>query len=350
MGNRGIIAFVVIIAILIVAWYLYNHWNSVGSKGLITVPTSIPVSTVPVTVSPTGTTTVAPVNITQNCNQFLLQGTGYNKTLQSSCSSEGEVLGVWVSGGITNSEKLLIVGADGITYVNQSSGDVCPTFYKSVALPPQDYFITLQTGPGGGTGSCQPALVKINTTVVTQSKVYNYVFNGDFANGTYSGWNTTGNGFGKQPINITYANANHCYTSAPWTGYPANSFFASTYTCGLSTSPGNLTSSPFIVSKSFLNFKIVSPQDQSMYVEILYNNTPSIVVHYNTFNSSLGQNASSTFQNGTIILTRLLGKVVQIRVVAGTLVRQRFIAIGDFSLSTSASNYNPSIIVNESVT
>ncbi len=205
------------------------------------------------------------------------------------------------------------------------------------------------TIPQGGTTSINNSFTTTATvqrSTTTLGPLPDYVPNGNFAEG-YSDWNVTGNGFGAGPLNLTLANENLCYTSAKWSNYNANEpFVATTFHCGTSTTPGNLTSSPFLVDKSFLNFKIVSPEDQNMYVEILYNGSPYIITHYDTFNFS--QNASSTFQNASIVMSKLLGKAVQIKIVSSTFYRLRIIAITDFQMSSAqAAGYQPGIVINQ---
>ena len=176
----------------------------------------------------------------------------------------------------------------------------------------------------------------VNTsTIPANATVYQNVYNGNFSKG-YSGWNISGKGFGTAPLNITHANTANvmCYLGTPWANYNST-FFATTYNCGLSNVNGNITSSYFKVVKPFLNFRIISPQDKGIYVEILYNHMPYIIVHYNTYNNTLYTNSSSTFRNVTIPLEPILGKVVQIRVVAKTLKQQTYIGVEGFGLSNA---------------
>ena len=131
----------------------------------------------------------------------------------------------------------------------------------------------------------------------------------------------------------------------PWSGLPDN-FFASTYTCGLGVAPGNLTSSPFRVNPKapFLNFRLISPEDSLIYVEILqvYQNasqltaTPSIIAQFDTLNISEGAQISTQFANVSIPLTTLAGKVVEIRIVSDTLQTNRYVAVSDFRMESLA--------------
>ncbi len=158
--------------------------------------------------------------------------------------------------------------------------------------------------------------------------------NGNFQTGTYQSWNTTGLGFGSGPANITEYNSKSYYYNSPWSNYNGQ-YFATTYTGGLVLSPGNLTSSTFQVTEPYLNFRIVSPQNNLLYVEILENNTPMIVKQFNSYGTSGAP--SGAFENVTIPLTSLLCKNVNIRVVSGVVytpaTKYDVIAVGDFSLS-----------------
>ncbi|MCL5106014.1 MAG: hypothetical protein M1331_01275 [Candidatus Marsarchaeota archaeon] len=173
------------------------------------------------------------------------------------------------------------------------------------------------------------------STIPANATVYQSVYNGNFIEG-YSGWNVSGKGFGTEPLNITHANTANvmCYLGTPWANYNST-FFATTYNCGLSNVNGNLTSSYFKVIKPFLNFRIISPQDKGLYVEILYNHKPYMIVHYNTYNNTLYTNSSSTFRNVTMPLEPILGRVVQVRVVAATLKQQTYIGVEGFGLSNT---------------
>jgi hypothetical protein len=160
---------------------------------------------------------------------------------------------------------------------------------------------------------------------------------GNFSTGTYRGWNVSGAGFGSAPFNIIYANNNTIsgYYGAPWSGY-VGTFFATTYHGGLSLQPGNLTSNPFEVTEPYLNFKIISPQSNLLYVEILNHGRPAIVVHYNTY---VVANATNAFVNASIPLTTLLCQNVSVRIVAGVVgpaQNLNYIAVGDFSMGASA--------------
>lgn len=184
------------------------------------------------------------------------------------------------------------------------------------------------------------------------------IYNGDFGLGNYSGWNQTGGGFGSGPINITHANSPNVssYYNHTWVNYLGN-FFASTFMGGLFVQPGNLTSDSFLVTEPYLNFRIISSQNQLLYVEVLQNNQTMITTHYNTYVQG-NPYPTSLFLNASIPLSSLLCQNVSIRVVSqvvGTITTSRtYIAVGDFVLSkTPVVNpgiQNPSqIIVNQSI-
>jgi len=185
--------------------------------------------------------------------------------------------------------------------------------------------------------------------------------NGDFATGSYYGWNVSGPGFGNAPLNLTHANEVGGYYGAPWSGY-AGAYFATTYSGGLSLQEGNLTSLPFEVTEPYLNFRIVSPADSQVYVEILRGRNASKYWYdtynasSNTYNNATGQyttSKSTEFQNVSIPLlnTAFLCQNVSIRVVAdavGPSEMLNYIAVGDFYLSKTPK-YAPGTLVNESL-
>ena len=298
----------------------------------------VPVTTTILSTSTTSTTTStsSTVNATYllPCNDFSLELQSFNSVISGNCLSSGGMLGLWVAGGDSGRETTVIRGADNRTYVNQSSSYECTTFYQNFTAPAQAYEVTLRAGAGGG--SCGYALARLNTSTTPPIIIYNnIVYNGDFGSGRYNGWYLTNPGFGSAPLNITYADSHECYLNHTWSNYEGT-FFATTYNCGLSVAAGNLTSNLFYVSasKPFLNFKIISPEHSGLYVEILQNNTPKIIAHYNTFNISFGAQGVSTFRNASISLSTFANKAVQIRVVSNlTSGRGAFIAVGDFALS-----------------
>jgi hypothetical protein len=355
--HKGLIAFAFVLAILLAVAYLYLAPSHVEHH----TPTTTTVVASSSTTQST-TTTIGKTLSYANCANFKVSSALPYAQASGVCRWVGGELGLWVKAGDSGLGEVEIVGANNKTYVNNNFTYNCTTFFKNVTLPAQNYTLRLITGPGGGT--CGVALAKLNLSTTPPQVVYPYIYNGNFSNGEYTGWNLTGTGFGAAPMNISYANKNECYVGSKWSGYP-NTYFATTYDCGLSTSPGNITSSFFRVNPKypFLNFKIISPDDSLIYIEILkanyrsvtsgnasasvyVNSTPEIIAHFNTYNVSIGSNASSTFMNASIPMTTLTNKVVQIRVVASTLVQERFIAIGNFSLGAlpiEQKGINPNI-------
>ncbi len=364
---KGIVAFIILIVAVVLLWYFTEGLRLPGGSSTSAASTTSTGSGP----STSGTTIPGTTSIiyTQNCGTFTLFTGSYNATEVSDCNWRGGPLGIWVGGGNTGAEQITMVGADNITYLNQSSTYQCVTFWKNITIPAQTYKVTLMSGPGtlNKSSTCTYAMAIMNTTLNPPTHVVynNFVYNGNFSSGTYSGWNVTGKGFGTSPLNITFANGNlnvtpansvgnnnyttantaaGCYIGSKWSNY-VGSYIATTYMCGTQVSPGNITSSPFFSSYPFLNFKIISPQNQNLYVEILYNGTPEIIAHYDTYNTSLGANASSTFRNASIPLVTVINKPIQIKVVADTQLPQNFIAVGDFQMARIPSQ-TKGILVN----
>jgi hypothetical protein len=335
--KKSVIGFVIILVIMIAIAYVETGFN-VKHISLTTVTTTQ-------NYTPTANSTIT-TTIIYNCTGYQLNSTAFNKTSTAKCILTANYTGIWVAAGNSSSVHIKVVGANNQTYVNQTLTYDCVTFFKNLTVPPQIYTLSMTTGLGGG--ACGSALLKLNMTTIPPPKtIYTMVYNGNFSSGEFTGWNVTGAGFGTAPLNITHANKSRCYVGKyPWSNYNAT-FFASTYHCGLQNSPGNLTSSPFIANKPFLNFKIISPQNANLYVEILYNGSPSIIAHYNTYNLSFSSGfhntTESAFRNATIPLTTVIGKVVQIRVVAKVTGQQNYISIGQFYMSSSP-NQDPGVL------
>jgi hypothetical protein len=341
--NKGIIAFVILIIAFIIIAYVYTGFRFFNTNKTTTIKQVSYTTTIANTT--TLTSTINYSNSVSPCSNFELIAQQLNSTYTAKCQSNGGTFGLWVASGYSGTESVRIVGQDGKVYANQTSAYNCTTFFQNFTAPQQIYTITFRTGTGGG--SCGNPLVIINTTSIPPKVVYHYIYNGNFGNGQYTGWNVTNPGFGTAPLNISYADSKLCYTGHPWSNYNG-SYFATTYNCGVSVAPGNITSSPFLVdpTKPFVNFRIISPDDNNLYIEILranyvvvngtqvYTNSTTVAkIHYNTYNLSRTSNSSSTFANVTIPLTQYINDVIQLRIVAATEYGSHFIAAGDFVLS-----------------
>jgi len=210
--------------------------------------------------------------------------------------------------------------------------------------------VTATTTIAFNTTSTSTTTIPQGSCLSTESRVP--IFNGNFSTGTYIGWNQTGGGFGSVPFNLTYANERNvsAYYNHTWVGYNGT-FFASTYHGGIGIQPGNLTSFPFKVIEPYLNFKIISPAQEQIYVEVVQNNTPVVVAHYNT-NIAGNPYPTSLFLNASIPLSLSLCQNVSINVVAqvvgGFTNSRNYIAIGDFYLSKTPVS-TPGIIVNQTI-
>ncbi|MFI5412417.1 MAG: hypothetical protein ACHQX1_00835 [Candidatus Micrarchaeales archaeon] len=336
---KAIAAFVALIVIVIVVWYFVYGIPTISKPTTTTTAATTTGGTTTANQITSSSTTTSIVYAT-SCAFVNYLTQALNATTDIQCAWNGGPLGLWIASGGSVNEQVTITGvSDGKVYVNQISNYQCMTFYQNFTAPAQTYAINFTSGPAiNATNStqCQYSGLVLNTTLNPPRKiVYPDLYNGNFSNGFYTGWNETGTGFGPAPLNITYANDNPtsgCYIGQPWRNYKG-SYVATTFQCGTQVSAGNLTSSVFYANKSFLNFKIISPQNNLLYVEILYNNTPYITVHYDTYNISLGAGASSTFRNASIPLVTVVNKPVQIRIVASTQIAENFIAAGNFALS-----------------
>jgi hypothetical protein len=331
--NKGWMIWIALVVVVAAITYIYTGFNlNFFNKTTLTTTSSS-------TSVPAGSTFVSTTISASlvNCSNIFIQGVKAYSTTNQTCQWYGGELGVWASAGSAGNATVTIVGENGNTYLQQGFNYNQTTFLSNLTMPAQNYTVTLAAGAETGTGS--PAFLKFNLTTSPPEIVYPYIYNANFSNGQYTGWTISGSGFGTAPLNITYANDKGCYYGTPWTNYPGT-FFATTYNCGVSVAPGNITSEQLRVPPKtpFLNFRIVSPEDNLIYVEILRVNgsaeTPAVTAYFNTFNITLSANAPTTFANVSIPLTTLTNKVVRIKVVATTIQSQRYIAVGDFSLGS----------------
>ncbi len=188
-----------------------------------------------------------------------------------------------------------------------------------------------------------PTTTVLTTSCISQSSE-TYIYNGNFDTGTYEGWNATGLGFDNAPFNITKANSEGNYYGYPWSNY-IGSYVATTYQGGFVRQVGNLTSDPFEVVQPYLNFRLISPQNNKLYIEILHDGNPEIIAHFNTYSVPSIQNGNntsqSTFVNASIPISTLLCQNVSIRIVAdvvGTIATKNYyIAAGDFYMGKTAT-------------
>jgi hypothetical protein len=336
----GWIVWVIMIAVLVVAWYLVTGFggivhNTKTTYSVTTVPTSAS-TTVPLT-------TINYTSSHGDCSNFTITGDQPSYLTNGICTSSGGLFGIWAASGDSGAATLSISSGN-VVFLHKSFDYNCMEFFENITLPSNTYTVNLTTGQGGG--SCGPAIVTINRSTTPPQKIYTYIYNSNFSNGEYTGWKASTDSFGQEPFNITYADNKTCYLGTKWSNYVGD-FFATNFDCGLATQPGNLTSSYFRVDPRtpYLNFKIISPQDDQIYIEILaqeqhyqnqsagFNMTPVIVAHFNTYNITANPNAPSTFMNATIPLTQYANKVVEVRIVALSLKRFAYIAIGDFNMS-----------------
>ncbi len=345
--HRGIIAYIIIFVIILVIGYFYTGgYHNIPNLSTTTVTT---VPTTSVSSTTTTNTTSTTIAYAYSCMNYSVFEEMPNSTVNQTCYWTGGRLGVWVATGNATKAHFTITGANKVVYSNGTSTFNCVTLVSNFTGPAQEYHISLKKGPLGGTCPNPYALITLNGSIVPPPTVYSQVYNANFSNG-YIGWQVEGKGFGTAPLNITHADLNttRCYQNATWQGYNGT-FFATTYTCGTSVSPGNITSSVFRASKPFLNFKIISPLSNNIAVEILEDNKTQITAHFNTFNSTIfGSTSAYTFRNATIPLTSLLGKDVRIEVVSDTLQPGAYMAIGDFELGTYPTQ-TPGVLANISI-
>ncbi|MCL4372310.1 hypothetical protein M1373_03260 [Candidatus Marsarchaeota archaeon] len=345
--KKAIIGYIILIVVIILIWYLATGLRV--PKSILPVHATTTVSPRNVSKNTSTTTTKSTIEYFSSCSNLAIFNDSSNSIVSEYCDvSSNTTLGIWVASGSKKSGQVRIkdVSANSIA-VNSNFSYSCITFLENYTFVAGNmYNVSLSTGVPGGTCSNQYSILKLNsTTTVPSGFIYPTVYNGNFGTGEYSGWTRTGTGFGSAPLNITKADQEGCYLTSPWTGASAN-FIATTYNCGISVSPGNLTSSQFYVNEPFLNFKIISPDNAGLYVEVLHNGVPYAIAHYNTYNiSNFGSTAPYTFRNASIPLLTIPGQPVSVRVVADTLKHQNFIAVSDFYLSNTPIE-TPGILLN----
>jgi len=333
--NKGWIVWIALIVIVVIVAYIYTGLKFPSTQPSKSTSTStIAASTT--AVSKTTALTTVKQGYLLNCSQLFINGVAPFSSSNETCQWQGGKLGVWAYSGFANGTSFTLVGKDGKTYASGSFNYNATTFYTNVTLPKQNYTVTLSAGSEGGHGTTP--FIKLNQTVAPPPIVYSFIYNANFSDGKYTGWNVSGSGFGTAPFNLAYANSNavNCYQGSQWRNYP-QAYFATTFTCGILVSPGNLTSEAFRVNPKtpFLNFKIISPDDSLIYVEAIeVGGNTTVVGHFNTYNISFSPNVSSTFANVSLPLTTLANKIVKIRVVAATIQAQRYVAVGGFSLGS----------------
>ncbi len=315
MASRKLIGYIIILIILAVLAIVFGHLFSIlKGKGLIT---STAVTTINSTTKKQNTTTSNIIYAGTCGSLFLYEGESANNIVRYKCSWTGGNVGIWSASGISTTDRVEITGQNGQTYFNHTYNYSCLTFLNSVNLTSQNYTITFSTN--GNKGSCQNPhqILSINTTTTpsTQNK-YNFVFNGNFSTGTYAGWAVNTVAFGNVPQNINAANNEICFKDFPWRGLYNTEYYASTGVCSNIQFSGNLTSSYFNATYPYLNFQIVSPNNKTDYIEILYqNNTPAIIASYNTYAGPLS-GEPYTFQNASIPLLSIKDKIVRLRIVS----------------------------------
>ncbi len=349
--SKNTVAYIGLIVVLIVIAYLISVVHIISPKVTTTTTTSAAttISTSILTSTSVSSTTSVPTNYVAPCSGLVITNSSFSANIAGRCMWPGGSLGLWSATGNAGRNFITVTGANGTIYFNGSTFYNCTNFIHAITMPAQEITFRLKTG-ATESGSCGPAILKFNTTASAPLIIYNDVFNGAFSTGEYTGWNESGPGFGTAPLNLTWANSHECFLSSPWnlTTY-SGTYVATSFTCGLTVAPGNITSSYFNASKPFLNFKIVSADNTGLYVEVLYNNTAYITAQYDTFNNTMyGTNATSNFRNASIPMVSFIGKPVRVRVVADTLQRLTYIAVGDFKLSNTPppDNIRPVLLNN----
>lgn len=223
-----------------------------------------------------------------------------------------------------------------------------PTNHTEVKQPTNNSTIQQNTTPKNitkiintTTNSTPPVVAK---TCSVPKNGTEQILNGNFSTGTYYGWIVTNPGFGNAPLNITKLNEEGDYYGSPWNNYGNDNFMATTFEKGIAIAPGNITSEPFVVEEPFLNFKMISPLNNYIYVEILRNGTPVEKAHFDTYNASYS--GQTTFENESIPLESFACQNVSVRVVfnnVGT-SETKYVAVTGFYLSKLPTLTNGTLV------
>lgn len=333
--NKGIIAYVAVIAALVIGWWVFAGFaNPLGQRATTTAAGGSNVST----------------GGGYSCMGAYLATQRANSVVSETCSWGGGGVGLWVASGQASYAEAAITGSDGVRYANATFSNPCLSQYNVYQLPAQNYTVTLSTGPvvpGPVSGSCPTSIAELSSPSQNSSNPNTNMVNGDFSTGTYYGWAASGKAWGSAPINLTRANEVGCYPqAAEWSGYAGN-FFASTYQCAYgSQAYGNLTSMPFMTGKSFLNFQVLGSGGAASYLEILYDGSVYIRARFSTANMSNTRTGAFTFTNATLPLYSARNKLIQVRIVANETDPGDFLAVGNFRLGSSPIQTRSGVLVN----
>lgn len=221
------------------------------------------------------------------------------------------------------------VTASNKTQSNSSPSHSSPSSSNSTSLP-------LPNPPSNNTnpttsGSKQSTCLSNRSTLL--------IYNGNFSTGTFTDWTVSGSGFGGAPLNLQSANQNGDYYQNKWSNYNGQ-YAATTYKENSPLSPGNLSTS-FVVREPYLNFQITSPQNNNLYLEVLFDNAPMIIAHYDTLKAQ-GGSPIGKFASATLNMSSLLCKSVTLKIVSNVYEvsssdENQFIGVGNFYQSRSQS-------------
>ena len=332
--TQGIIALVIIIAIMAIVVYVIT-----GFKSLPRIGANSGTSGYSTTIGTHNNSTGGYVTVLPElpCGNFFTAGINYSSNRSRSCEWTGGTLGLWAAAG--NSSYLNIsIRQNYSTYAAINVSASCESLYNYYNLSAGNYTVFVNEGPQRSNmsaigGNCNASFVQMSSDLFYNGVSYN-ILNGNFSTGTYAGWKSTGTAFGDAPMNLSWANANGCYPEInQWNGYESN-YFASTYSCNKTriSGIGNLTSDPFIVEKPFLNFQVISDGPRTS-IEIIYNNKSAVTADFATHNVSSTGSGAFKVRNATLPLANVFGKSVRIKVNANESNESEFIVVGDFQLS-----------------